>query len=67
MRVFACYVVSKLQRNRCPTFRDFRSSTNAPQTELHFYIYRLIQLRSVNEMTEIVSDMPTPEFGDESP
>jgi hypothetical protein len=25
MRVFACYVVSKLQRHRCPTFRALRS------------------------------------------
>jgi hypothetical protein len=39
MCVFACHVVSKLQRNRCPTFRDLRFPTNARQTELHFYIY----------------------------
>jgi hypothetical protein len=38
MRVFACNVVSKLQRNRCITLGDWRSRTNWP---LHFYIYRL--------------------------
>jgi hypothetical protein len=37
MRVFACNVVSKLQRHRCITFGDSRSRTNWP---LHFYIYR---------------------------
>jgi hypothetical protein len=37
MRVFACNVVSKLQRNLCITFGDWRSRTNWP---LHFYIYR---------------------------
>jgi hypothetical protein len=42
MRVFARYVVSKLKPNRCPTFRDLRFQTNAPLTELHFYIYRCI-------------------------
>jgi hypothetical protein len=38
MRVFACNVVSKLQRNRCISFGGWRSRTNWP---LHFYIYRL--------------------------
>jgi hypothetical protein len=43
MRVFACNVVSKLQRNRCITFGDWRSRTNWP---LHFYIYRYTYLYS---------------------
>jgi hypothetical protein len=44
MRVFACNVVSKLQRNRCITFGDLRSWTTWP---LHFYIYRWVKQRKV--------------------
>jgi hypothetical protein len=41
MRVFACYVVSKLQRHRCPTFGALRFRTNKKRTngQLNFYIY----------------------------
>jgi hypothetical protein len=40
MRVFACYVVSKLQRHRCPTFGALRPRTQRTNGQLHFYIYR---------------------------
>jgi hypothetical protein len=40
MRVFACYVVSKLQRHRCPTFGALRPRTLRTNGQLHFYIYR---------------------------
>jgi hypothetical protein len=43
MRVFACNVVSKLQRNRCITFGDWRSRTNWPlQFYIYIYIYYII-------------------------
>jgi hypothetical protein len=46
MRAFACYVVSKLQRHRCPTFGALPlrtiTRTNWP---LHFYIYRWCHVR----------------------
>jgi hypothetical protein len=41
MRVFACNVVSKLPRNRCISFGDWRSRKTGP---LHFYIYRYIYI-----------------------
>jgi hypothetical protein len=41
MRVFACYVVSKLQRHQCPTFGALRPRTQRTNGQLHFYIYRL--------------------------
>jgi hypothetical protein len=40
MRVFACYVVSKFQRHRCPTFGALRPRTQRTNGQLHFYIYR---------------------------
>jgi hypothetical protein len=39
MRVFACYVVSKLQRHRCPTFGTLRFRTNNAQTDSYIFIY----------------------------
>jgi hypothetical protein len=39
MRVFACYVVSKLQRHRCPTFVALRPRTQRTNGQLHLYIY----------------------------
>jgi hypothetical protein len=39
MRVFACYVVSKLQRHRCPTFGALRFRTNNAQTDSYIFIY----------------------------
>jgi hypothetical protein len=39
MRVFACYVVSKLQRHRCPTFGALRFRTNRGQTDSYIFIY----------------------------
>jgi hypothetical protein len=38
MRVFACYVVSKLQRHRCHTFRALRFRTNRGQTDSYIFI-----------------------------
>jgi hypothetical protein len=39
MRVFACYVVSKLQRHRCPTFGALRLRTRRVQTGRYIFIY----------------------------
>jgi hypothetical protein len=39
MRVFACYVVSKLQRHRCPTLGALRFRTNNAQTDNYIFIY----------------------------
>jgi hypothetical protein len=39
MRVFACYVVSKLQRHRCPTFGALRFRTRHGQTGRYIFIY----------------------------
>jgi hypothetical protein len=39
MRVFACYVLSKLQRHRCPTFGALRFRTNNAQTDSYIFIY----------------------------
>jgi hypothetical protein len=39
MRVFACYVVSKLQRHRCPTFGALRLRTRLVQTGRYIFIY----------------------------
>jgi hypothetical protein len=39
MRVFACYVVSKLQRHRCPTFGALRFRANNAQTDSYIFIY----------------------------
>jgi hypothetical protein len=39
MRVFACYVVSKLQRHRCPAFGALRFRTNNAQTDSYIFIY----------------------------
>jgi hypothetical protein len=39
MRVFACYVVSKLQRHRCLTFGTLRFRTNNAQTDSYIFIY----------------------------
>jgi hypothetical protein len=39
MRVFACYVVSKLQSHRCPTFGALRFRTNNAQTDSYIFIY----------------------------
>jgi hypothetical protein len=39
MRVFACYVVSKLQRHRCPTFGALRLRTKRVQTGRYIFIY----------------------------
>jgi hypothetical protein len=39
MRVFACYVVSKLQRHRCPTFGALPFRTNNAQTDSYIFIY----------------------------
>jgi hypothetical protein len=39
MRVFACYVVSKLQRHRCPTFGALRLQTRHVQTGRYIFIY----------------------------
>jgi hypothetical protein len=39
MRVFACYVVSKLQRHRCPTFGALRFRTNNAQMDSYIFIY----------------------------
>jgi hypothetical protein len=39
MRVFACYVVSKLQRHRCPTFGALRFRINNAQTDSYVFIY----------------------------
>jgi hypothetical protein len=45
MHVFACYVVSKLQRHWCPTFGALRPRTQRTNGQLHFYIYRLYATR----------------------
>jgi hypothetical protein len=39
MRVFACYVVSKLQRHRCPTFGDLRPRNRRIQTGRYIFIH----------------------------
>jgi hypothetical protein len=39
MRVFACYVVSKLQRHRYPTFGALRLRTRRVQTGRYIFIY----------------------------
>jgi hypothetical protein len=39
MCVFACYVVSKLQRHRCPTFRALRPRNQHGQTGRYIFIY----------------------------
>jgi hypothetical protein len=39
MRVFACYVVSKLQRHRCPTFGALRLRTRRVETGHYIFIY----------------------------
>jgi hypothetical protein len=39
MRVFACSVVSKLQRHQCPTFGALRFRTNRGQTDSYIFIY----------------------------
>jgi hypothetical protein len=39
MRVFACYVVSKLQRHRCPTFGALLLRTRRVQTGRYIFIY----------------------------
>jgi hypothetical protein len=39
MRVFACYVVSKLQRHRCPTFGALRPRNRRGQTGRYIFIY----------------------------
>jgi hypothetical protein len=49
MRVFACYVVSKLQRHRCPTFGALRFRTNRGQTDSYIFIY------IDNEITGVMS------------
>jgi hypothetical protein len=38
MRVFACYVVPKLQRHRCPTFGALRFRINRGQTDSYIFI-----------------------------
>jgi hypothetical protein len=46
MRVFACFVVSKLQRHRCPTFGALRLRTRRVQTGCYIFIYiRYISFR----------------------
>jgi hypothetical protein len=39
MRVLACYVVSKLQRHRCPTFGALRPRNRRGQTGRYIFIY----------------------------
>jgi hypothetical protein len=39
MRVFACYIVSKLQRHRCPTFGALRPRNRRGQTDRYIFIY----------------------------
>jgi hypothetical protein len=39
MSVFACYVGSKLQRHRCPTFGALRLRTKRVQTGRYIFIY----------------------------
>jgi hypothetical protein len=39
MRVFACYGVSKLQRQRCPTFGALRPRRRRGQTGSYIFIY----------------------------
>jgi hypothetical protein len=39
MRVFACYVVSKLQRHRWTSFGALRFRTNNVQTDSYIFIY----------------------------
>jgi hypothetical protein len=39
MRVFACYVVSKLLRHRCRIFGALRFRTNNAQTDSYIFIY----------------------------
>jgi hypothetical protein len=39
MRVFACYVMSKLQRHRCPTFGALRPRNRRGQTGRYIFIY----------------------------
>jgi hypothetical protein len=50
MRVFACYVVSKLKRHRCPTFGALRLQTRRVQTGRYIFIYidKLIQCLYIN-------------------
>jgi hypothetical protein len=47
MRVFACYVVSKLQRHRCPTFGALRFRTNRGQTNSYIFIYMHNKLQTM--------------------
>jgi hypothetical protein len=39
MSLFACYVVSKLKRHRCPTFGALRLRTRRVQTGRYIFIY----------------------------
>jgi hypothetical protein len=39
MRVFACYVVSKLQRHWCPTFGALQPRNRRGQTGRYIFIY----------------------------
>jgi hypothetical protein len=56
MRVFACYVVSKLQRHLCPTFGALRPRNRRGQTGryIFIYIYRYIKVTSVKIATKSV-------------
>jgi hypothetical protein len=49
MRVFACYVVSKLQRHRCPTFRDYSLHTyTRKRSSIFIYIdYNYLELKFI--------------------
>jgi hypothetical protein len=47
MRVFACYVVSKLQRHRCPTFGALRTRNRRGQTGRYIFIYIDITLTMI--------------------
>jgi hypothetical protein len=47
MRVFASYVMSKLQRHRCPTFGALRLRTRRVQTDRYIFIYIDMQYEEV--------------------